>query len=212
MSHAPAAAPASQPFAESTPLGLFGLAIGCGALLPVAFGMALTPAALKTASMFCLLFGAGGQLLAGLMALANKNMLGGTLFTTFSFNWVMNWWALSGLAEGKVPDATVVLSVDMVFLVIFAVLTYAFGHFSKLLFAFLLDIDVLYVARILKELTHAQSLGLVIAASTVVLIVIALWLAFALVLNPIAGRAVFPMPGPLFTASPAPAAGTPPAA
>ncbi|MEN9799632.1 MAG: hypothetical protein RL653_3329, partial [Pseudomonadota bacterium] len=27
----PAAAPASQPFAESTPLGLFGLAIGCAA-------------------------------------------------------------------------------------------------------------------------------------------------------------------------------------
>jgi succinate-acetate transporter protein len=209
---APAAAPVSQPFAESTPLGLFGLAIGCAALLPVAFGMALSPAALKTASMFCLLFGAGGQLLAGLMALANKNMLGGTLFTTFSFNWIMNWWALSGLAEGKVPDAHVVLSVDIVFLAIFIPLTYAFGHFSKLLFAFLLDIDVLYVARILKELTHVQSFGLLISAATVVLIVIALWIAFALVLNPIAGRAVFPMPGPLFTPAPATAAAATPAA
>jgi succinate-acetate transporter protein len=201
--------PVSQPFAESTPLGLFGLAIGCAALLPVAFGLSLSPAALRTASMFCLLFGAGGQLLAGLMALANKNMLGGTLFTTFSFNWIMNWWALSGLAEGKIPDAQVVLSVDIVFLIIFIPLTYAFGHFSKLLFAFLLDIDVLYVARILKEVTHVQSFGLLIAGATVVLIVIALWIAFALVLNPIAGRAVFPMPGPLFTAPPParPAAG-----
>ncbi|MEN9797835.1 MAG: hypothetical protein RL653_1531, partial [Pseudomonadota bacterium] len=188
----------------------FGLAIGCAALLPVAFGVALSPAALKTASMFCLLFGAGGQLLAGLMALANKNMLGGTLFTTFSFNWIMNWWALSGLAEGKVPDSHVVLSVDIVFLVIFIPLTYAFGHFSKLLFAFLLDIDVLYVARILKEITHVQSFGWLISAATVMLIVIALWIAFALVLNPIAGRAIFPMPGPLFTPTPAsPAPGKP---
>ena len=206
MSHAPAS-PAAQPFAESTPLGLFGLAVGCGALLPIALGLTVSPAALKTASMFCLLFGAGGQLLAGLMALANKNMLGGTLFTTFSFNWVMNWWALAGLAEGRVPDATVVLSVDAVFLVIFVVLTYAFGFYSKLLFAFLLDIDVLYVARILKEVTHAQPLTLVIAASTGVLILIALWLAFALVLNPIAGRAIFPMPGPMFASAPAPAPG-----
>ena len=29
------------------------------------------------------------------MSFANKNMLGGTLLTTFSFNWVMNWWARS---------------------------------------------------------------------------------------------------------------------
>jgi succinate-acetate transporter protein len=203
MSQPPAAAPTALPFAESTPLGLFGLAIGCAALLPVALGLALTPAALKTAAMFCLLFGAGGQLLAGLMALANKNMPGGTLFTTFSFNWVMNWWALDGMAEGRMPDATVVLAVDVAFLVIFLVLTYAFGFFSKLLFAFLLDIDVLYVARILREVTHVQQFGLVIAAATVVLIGIALWLAFALVLNPIAGRPVFPTPGPLFTPAPA---------
>ena len=194
----PSTAPVSQPFAESTPLGLFGLAIGCGALLPVAFGMALTPAALKTASMFCLLFGAGGQLLAGLMALANKNMLGGTLFTTFSFNWVMNWWALSGLAEGKVPDATVVLSVDVVFLVIFVVLTYAFGHFSKLLFAFLVDIDLLYACRIAKELTHAPVFALPIALCTVALGAIALWLSFAILVNSSAGRVVFAVPGPLF--------------
>jgi succinate-acetate transporter protein len=190
------------PFAEPTPLGLFGLAIGCGALLPIAFGVTMSPEALRTASMFCLLFGAGGQLLAGLMSLANKNTLGGTLFTTFSFNWVMNWWALSGLAEGKVPDAKVVLAVDVTFLVIFVVLTYAFGFFSKLLFAFLLDIDLLYVARIARELTHAPALGLVVALATVVLAGIALWIAFATILNPIAGRAVFALPGPLFTPRP----------
>jgi hypothetical protein len=41
---------------------------------------------LETASWFCLLFGAACQFLAGVMSLANKNTLGGTLLTTFSFN------------------------------------------------------------------------------------------------------------------------------
>ncbi len=190
-------------FAEPTPLGLLGLSIGCGALLPIAFGQATTPAALQTAAMFCLLFGGGGQLLAGLMALANKNALGGTLFTTFSFNWIMNWWALSGMAEGKVPDAHVILAVDCTFIVIFVALTYAMGFHSKLLFAFLLDIDILYVARIARELTGAAALSQVIAWATVALMVLALWLAFALLLNPAAGRMILPIPGPLFAPTPA---------
>ncbi|MBM4344937.1 MAG: hypothetical protein FJ100_16335 [Deltaproteobacteria bacterium] len=199
--------PASPPpvFAEPTPLGLLGLSIGCAALLPIAFGVTLSPPALRTAAMFCLLFGAGGQLLAGLMALANKNLLGGTLFTTFSFNWVMNWWALAGLADGQVPDPAVVLSVDCTFLVIFSVLTYAFGFHSKLLFAFLFDIDVLFVARVAKEALHVPQLGLIIALCTVALIAISLWIAFAILVNPVAGRAVFAMPGPMFQAA-APAA------
>lgn len=199
-----ATATPAMPFAESTPLGLLGLAIGCAALVPIACGHPVTPAGLKTAAMFCLLFGAGGQFLAGMMALANKNVLGGTLFTTFSFNWVMNWWALSGMAEGKLPDPTIVLSVDVAFLLVFAVLTYAFGFHSKLLFAFLLDIDLLYVARIARELTHAAPLSLMVAVCTVLLALIALWLAFAILVNPVAGRAVFAMPGPMFQPVPPP--------
>lgn len=206
MESTPAPVPTALPFAESTPLGLFGLAIGCAALVPIAFGHSLTPAGLKTAAMFCLLFGAGGQFLAGMMAFANKNMLGATLFTTFAFNWVMNWWALAGMAEGHLPDATIVLSVDIAFLLVFVVLSYAFGFHSKLLFAFLFDIDLLYVARIARELTHAPALGVVVGLCTVALAAIALWLAFALLVNPVAGRAVFAVPGPLFKARTTPAA------
>ena len=198
--------PVAQPFAESTPLGLFGLAIGCAALTPIAFGATLSADALRTAAWFCLLFGAGGQLLAGLMALANKNQLGGTLFTTFAFNWVMNWWALSELANGRIPNASIILAVDACFLVIFLVLTYAFGFFSKLLLAFLVDIDLLYVLRIARELTHAPSLGLPVAICTVALAGIALWIAFALLVNPAAGREVFKMPGPAFSPAPPPRA------
>jgi succinate-acetate transporter protein len=193
---------ASPTFAESTPLGLLGLAIGCAALTPIAFGVVLTPDALRTAAWFCLLFGGGGQFLAGVMALANKNQLGGTLFTTFSFNWVMNWWALTELASGRVPNASIVLSVDVCFLLVFVVLTYAFGFFSKLLLVFLLDIDLLDALRIARELTHVRALGMGVALCTVALAAIALWIAFALLVNPAAGREVFKMPGPAFAARP----------
>jgi succinate-acetate transporter protein len=199
-----------MPFADATALGLFGLAIGCASLLPVAFGVksAFTPEALRTCAWFCLFFGAGCQFLAGIMSFANKNMLGGTLLTTFSFNWVMNWWALSELSQGRVPSSAVILAVDACFLLVFFAMTYAFGFFSKLLFAFLLVIDLLYILRITRELTHAP-LGLPIALTTVVLMGIALYIAFALVLSNASGRMLLPIGGPVFRAhTPAP---TPPA-
>jgi uncharacterized protein len=192
----PSVQPATLPFAEPSPLGLLCLAIGCAALLPIAFGTALTPDAFRTAAMFCLLFGAGGQFLAGIMSLANKNLLGGTLFTTFAFNWVFNWWALSG----NVPNPKIGFAVDVCFLVIFIVLTFAFGYFSKLLFLFLLDIDLLYTFRILNHALETRAFAMPIALATVGLIVIALWLAFAVLVNSSAGRTIFPMPGPLFKA------------
>ncbi len=205
-SPSPAAAPPAV-FAESSPLGLLGLAVGCCALLPIAFGKALTPDAFRTAAMFCLLFGGGCQMLAGLMALANKNLLGGTLFTTFAFNWGMNAWTLFNVAEGKLPNPQIVFAVDACFLVIFVVLMFAFGYFSKLLFAFLLDIVVLFAFRIANELLHTRAFALPIALCTVILAGIALWLALAILLNSAAGRVVLPIPGPLFKAGPgAPAA------
>ncbi|MFT3709377.1 MAG: hypothetical protein QM817_17195 [Archangium sp.] len=195
-------------FGEPTPLGLLGLSIGCAALVPVAFGWLPTEPTkmamfFKTAAWFCLLFGAGGQFLAGIMSLANKNTLGGTLLTTFSFNWVMNWWALDELSQGRVVDGSIVLSVDVAFILIFLVLTYAFGFFSKLLFFFLVDIDVLYVFRISRHFTTPLSdswklFGTLIGVSTIVLMLIALYISFALLVNPSAGRAVFPTSGPMF--------------
>ncbi|MBE2251246.1 MAG: hypothetical protein IAE78_17025 [Myxococcus sp.] len=214
---APVAPNAPPPmFGEPTPLGLLGLSIGCAALVPIAFGwLPSDPVKLatmmKTASWFCLLFGAGCQFLAGMMSLANKNTLGGTLLTTFAFNWVFNWYVLDEASQGRVVDANVVLSVDLTFLLIFFVLTYAFGFFSKLLFFFLLDIDVLYLARIGRHFTAPGSggfgaLSMVIGLATIGLILIALYISFALLVNPAAGRAVFPASGPMFKPTPPPAA------
>lgn len=195
------------PFAEPSPLGLLCLSIGCAALVPVALGAAVTPDALRTAAMFCLLFGAGGQFLAGVMSLANKHLLGGTMFTTFAFNWVYNWWSLSSLADGKPASAEIGFAVDVCFVVIFVVLTVAFGYASKLLVAFLVDIDLLYLCRIAGHALHTRALAPMIAACTVALVAIALYLAFATLLNASAGRVVLPIPGPLFT--PAGGAGHP---
>ncbi|MFO0742255.1 MAG: hypothetical protein U0270_40655 [Labilithrix sp.] len=195
-----------QRYAEPTSLGLFGLAIGCASLLPVAFGMkeAFAPEALRTTALFCLLFGGGCQFLAGLMSFGNKNMLGGTLLTTFSFNWIVNAWAMKELSEGRVPSSHVILSIDVCFLVIFLVMTYAFGFFSRLLLAFLVDIDALYVFRITREVLHVQALALPIAFATVVLMLLALYIAFALVLVNASGRQILPIGTPVFTATPPP--------
>jgi uncharacterized protein len=200
------------PFGEPTPLGLLGLAIGCASLVPIAFGWLPSDPAkiammLKTSAWFCLLFGAGCQFLSGVMSLANKNTLGGTLLTTFSFNWVMNWYALDQASQGKVVDPTIGLSVDVAFIVIFVVLTYAFGFFSKLLFAFLLDIDVLFVLRIVKHFAGAEAqhaFGFGMGLATIALAVIALYIALGTLLNPAVGREILPMGGPVFSVTPSP--------
>ncbi len=199
------ATPHREPFAEPTPLGLIGLALGCAALTPIAFGFRLTPAGLRTAAVMCLLFGAGCQLLAGLISFANRNLYGATLFTAFAFNWTLNWWALDSLARGFVPDAVIVHAVEAASLVIFLVITYGFGFYSGLLFAFLLDIDLLYVCKVANAAFSTRAFDLPIAAFTVGLGAISLWIAFALLVNPTAGRVVFPLTGPLFRARVTPA-------
>jgi len=188
----------SSAIADPTAIGLICLAVGCAALVPIAFGRSLTPAGFRTAAIFCLLFGAGGQLVAGLGSLLNHNLYGGTLFTSFAFNWVINWWVLDGLSRGQVPDPAVVFAVDVCFLLVFLVFTYGFGFFSSLLMAFLVDIDLLYATRVARHLGGGEWLGPVIGACTVALGIISLWIAFALLINPTAGRAVFAFPGPVF--------------
>ena len=184
--------------ADPTPMGLLGLAIGCAALTPIAFGKSLTPAGLETAAIFCLLFGAGCQLFAGLLNLVNRNLYGGTLFLTFAFNWVVNAWALHSLAKGFIPDPTVIFATEVCFLVIFVLISWGFGHFSSLLFLFLLDIDLLYVLKVAGHLLDTRAFAIPIALLTVGLAALSLWIAFALLLNPVTGRRVFTLGTPVF--------------
>lgn len=195
---APVSLHGKEVVADPTPMGLLGLAIGCAALTPIAFGKSLTPAGLETAALFCLLFGAGCQLFAGLLNLVNRNLYGGTLFLTFAFNWVVNAWALHSLAKGFVPDPGVIFATEVAFLVIFVLISWGFGHFSSLLFVFLLDIDLLYVLKVAGHLLDTKAFAIPIALLTVGLAVIALWIAFALLLNPVTGRRVFTLGMPVF--------------
>ena len=164
---APVSLHGKEVVADPTPMGLLGLAIGCAALTPIAFGKSLTPAGLETAAVFCLLFGAGCQLFAGLLNLVNRNLYGGTLFLTFAFNWVVNAWALHSLAKGFVPDPTVIFATEVAFLVIFVLISWGFGHFSSLLFVFLLDIDLLYVFKVAGHLLDTRAFAIPIALLTV---------------------------------------------
>lgn len=184
--------------ADPTPMGLLGLAIGCAALTPIAFGKSLTPGGLETAAVFCFLFGAGCQFLSGLLNLVNRNLYGGTLFLTFAFNWVFNGWVLWSLARGAAADAGVVFATEVAFLVIFVLITWGFGYYSSLLFVFLLDIDLIYAFKVAAHLLKTTAFALPIALLTVGLAALSLWIAFALLLNPVAGRRVFPLGGPLF--------------
>ncbi|MDY0002182.1 MAG: GPR1/FUN34/YaaH family transporter [Polyangia bacterium] len=192
-------APGREIFGNPVPLGLLGLAIGCAALVPSTFGYGLTPAGLKTAAMFAYLFGAGCQMLCGLMCLANRNVLSGTVFTAFAFLWIFNGWALDSVAKGLVPDHAVGLATEIVLFAIFVALTYAFGFYSKLLFLFLVDIDLLFVLRIAKSVTSTRALDAPIGIVTIALAALALWLAFGALINPVAGRQIFRMAGPLMS-------------
>lgn len=195
-----AAAPhGREVLADPTPTGLLGLAIGCAALTPIAFGKGLSPAVLETAAVFCVLFGAGCQFLAGLLNLVNRNLYGGTLFLTFAFNWVFNGWVLHALAKGAPADAGVVFATEIAFLVIFVLITWGFGYYSSLLFVFLLDIDLIYLFKVAGHLLGTAVFALPIALLTVGLAALSLWIAFALLLNPVTGRRVFPLGGPLFS-------------
>ncbi len=86
-------------------------------------------------------------------------------------------------------------------LAIFVVLTYGFGFYSTLLFAFLADIDLPLAFRVAGAVTSPHAFEIPIILLTVGLGALSLWLAFAMLVNPTAGRSVFPLAGPLFRAA-----------
>ena len=133
------------------------------------------------------------------MDFANKNVYGGTIFTAFSFNWFMNAWMFWSMGNGFVPDHSIVLSVEIALFFVFLVLTYGFGFFSKLLFFFLVDIDLLYLAKIIRAVTETTLLNFPIALLTVILGFFGFWIAMASLINPVARQEVFKVGGPMFT-------------
>ncbi len=187
-----------EPFATPAPLGLLGLAIGCAALTPIAFGYGLTAEGLKPAAILALMFGAGCQFLAGFMEMRNGNGFGGVIFTLFSFLWVFNAAELWLAASGFFIAHSIKIALEVAVLIILIPLTFGFGYFSKLMFWFLVNIDVLFICKIVAAVLHTQALQYPIAILTVSLGLIAIWIALATIINPLVGRQVFRVAGPLF--------------
>lgn len=197
-------------FGNPAPLGLLGLAISCAALTPIAFGYGVTVvegaapvinhSAFMTAAIFSIFFGGVCQLITGIMDFANKNTYGGTIFTAFAFNWLITALSFAGVAMGYAIDHTIILATEVVLLVVFVFLTYGFGFFSKLLFFFLLDIDLLYICKIIRAVTNTTSMNIPIAILTAILGLIGLWLALAALMNPLTGKQMFPVGKPMFAA------------
>lgn len=188
-------------FGNPAPLGLMGLAIASFALAPLSFGLAPTPTNLQTIAVFALLFGGFCQLLTGLMDFANKNAFGGAIFTVFAFNWMKNALVLYLASQGVLLSHEVEFMVDVTQMVLLAVLTYGFGFFSLTLFLFLLDIDLIFVCKIAAYLWHAQAaMAVPIGVLTVVMGLLATWIALASLMNPVVGRALFKESRPMFHA------------
>lgn len=188
-------------FGNPAPLGLLGLAIASLALVPISFGYGVNAQGFATAAIYAALFGAGCQLLAGIMDFANKNNFGGAIFTTFAFMWAKNAWVLHGFSQGKVADHSIEFFVDAVLFVVFVILTYGFGFFGRNLFLFLLDIDLLYAAKIVNGITHSQMMAIPIGILTLLLALISLWITFQSLINPVAGKDIFFDGPPLFKSS-----------
>jgi len=188
-------------FGNPAPLGLLGLAISCGALVPIAFGMIKgeeVSSAFATAGVFVMFFGFATHLITGIMDFANKNTYGGTIFSTFAFNWLVSAITYFAIALHYHVNHTIILATEVVLMIIFVFLTYGFGFFSKALFIFLLDIDLLYACKLIKGFTGTTFCDFPIAIFTLFLGIIGLWLALGGLINPITGVEFFPVGTPVF--------------
>ena len=192
-------------FGNPAPLGLLGLAVSCAALTPVAFGYGLDsnghpiPCVFFTTGVFLLLFGFATHLITGIMDFANKNAYGGTIFSAFAFNWLAGSIGNFAVAFNYHLDHNIILATEVVLMAIFIFLTYGFGFFSKALFFFLLDIDLLFICKLAKGFSKSHIFDMPIAIFTIILGLIGLWLALGGLINPITGKEFFPVGRPVFS-------------
>ena len=135
------------------------------------------------------------------MEMRNGNGFGGIIFTLFSFLWVFNAVELYLAASGMIMSHGIKIALEITLLLILVPLTFGFGYFSKLMFWFLVDIDLLFLCKILAVVFHTKIFTYPIAVFTILLGLIAIWIALATVINPLAGRQVFRVAGPLFFAA-----------
>jgi succinate-acetate transporter protein len=179
---------AEEVLGNPAPIGLMGLAIGCGALAPAELGLTQ----LDDARVWLWIMLAGGvlQIYAGIIDLVNRNVLGATAFTVYGILWLIAGVQVGGAVTG---DPMVKVYLYAVFLLFTLYMMVGFMTVSlnlTLVFAEFVAIFALEIAAGIQPALHAKTTPIVgvlhaVAAFQVV------WAAAGGVLNNLLGRNLF---------------------
>lgn len=186
--------PAEPPVAEPAPLGLLGLAVAAVVLMSA--DMSFTEAKPSLMLPWTLMLGATAQLIAGIMDFQRKNVFGATVFTGFS----LLWYGLSAtwiiiLWGGVATDPSHLTYAFLAYLVFGLYATVASLGTNKILFIIMVFIDIAVTLLVLKEwYTFSASY---IGVALFFVAAFSFYGSFAILINQMAKRAVFPMGAPL---------------
>jgi hypothetical protein len=191
---APAAPTAEPCVAEPAPLGLLGLAVAAVVLMSADMGFSEAKPSLMLP--WTLMLGATAQLIAGIMDFQRKNVFGATVFTGFS----LLWYGLSAtwiiiLWGGVSTDPTHLTFAFIGYLVFGLYCTVASLGTNKILFIIMVFIDLAVGLLVAKEwyTFDANYTG----AMLLCVAVFSFYGSFAVLINQMAKRTVFPMGAPI---------------
>jgi len=185
---------AEPPVAEPAPLGLLGLAVAAVVLMSA--DLSFTEAKPSLMLPWTLLLGATAQFIAGIMDFQRKNVFGATVFTGFS----LLWYGLSAtwiiiLWGGVAMDPSHLTYAFLGYLVFGLYATVASLGTNKILFIIMVFIDIAVTLLVLKEwYTFSSNYT---GAALFFVAAFAFYGSFAILINTMAKRAVFPMGAPL---------------
>jgi len=190
----PVAAPDTNPVAEPAPLGLLGLAVGALVLMSVDMGYSEAKPSLEIPWIFVM--GATAQLIAGIMDFQRKNIFGATVFTGFSMLWYGLAMTYIIILWGGVPFDTTHLTFAFIGFEIFGLYcTVASLGTNKILFTIMVFIDLAVGTLIAKEwYTFDMKITGVLL---MFVIAFCFYGSFAILINQMAKRTIFPMGAPL---------------
>jgi len=194
---APPAAPAAEPpVCEPAPLGLLGLAVAALVLMSADLGVtAAKPALMLPWTLF---LGATAQLIAGFMDFQRKNIFGATVFTGFALLWygITLTWAIE-LWGGVAMDPKHLTMGFLGYLVFGLYCTVAAMGTNKVLFIIMVFIDIA-VALLVGRAYYPETIEANIIGVTLFFVVaFCFYASFAVLINQMAKKTVFPMGAPL---------------
>lgn len=182
-----------ETFSNPFGLGVFGLAIACFALAPILCGFVKTGAA--GFIPWSIMFGGLAQLIAGVMDMKNKSILGGTALSLYGLLWIalgiefilnVGKWGASPVIGGNV---------DLMLCIMSLFFTFAFASTNLITFLILVGIDCAFLGLAFHKLHVIPGEELVRALGVLVYVIglMSAYAAGAFVLNSHYGRKILPM-------------------